>query len=204
MILFGHLGLGLKMSRPLMGKEPSPLPLKWLLIGTLFPDLIDKPLYYGLRLIQGPDGAALHLISGTRTFGHTALFLLLLAIVAIVTKSRAIAAVSLGVATHLLLDHLGDSIGHAIWPSTDVIQYDERGRNLSLVGLLWPFLGNRLPVNLHRNIIEHARTFVFRPHIWIGEIIGFLFLMRDQGKDQRIWDRLWKRAYSPFRPKSSS
>src|SRR4051812_22338745 len=143
MIFFGHLGFGLKLANPFLGQKSGRFPLKWLLVGTLLPDVIDKSLYYGLSWLNGLRGADLGLISGTRTLGHSALFLLLLAGFAALLKSRPLAALTLGVATHLLVDHLGDSIGHAIWPSFDQPQFDAQGRNLSLVGLLWPFMGAR-------------------------------------------------------------
>jgi hypothetical protein len=44
MFFFGHLGVGATLVRP--WKER--LPFRWVLLGAVLPDLIDKPLYYGL------------------------------------------------------------------------------------------------------------------------------------------------------------
>src|SRR4051812_43545813 len=104
MFVFGHLGIGSKLATP----WAQGLPRRWLLVGTLLPDLIDKPLYYGLSFATGKSGTDLGLISGTRTFGHTALFLVLLALGSIIRRSRILAALALGTATHLLIDNFGD------------------------------------------------------------------------------------------------
>jgi hypothetical protein len=85
MMIFGHLGIGLRLARPFS------VPPGWLLLGTLLPDLLDKTTYYGLSVALGARGADLGLISGTRTFGHTAAFLLLLALVGAGSRSKAIA-----------------------------------------------------------------------------------------------------------------
>src|ERR1700733_5728748 len=100
MIFFGHLGIGLKTAQPFR----RDLPLKPLLLGTLLPDLIDKTLYYGLSFATGRRGAELRLISGTRTFGHTILFTLALGAIAARRRSKTLAALALGSATHLFLD----------------------------------------------------------------------------------------------------
>src|SRR6185312_7307809 len=100
MFVLAHLGIGLELARPWRRR----LPVKPLLLGTLLPDLIDKPLYYGLAWATGRRGYAIGLISGTRTFGHTVLFAAAIAAYAAARRSKAAAAVALGCATHLILD----------------------------------------------------------------------------------------------------
>ena len=98
MFIFGHLGIGSKLVHPFS----RGLSDKAVLLGTILPDLIDKPLYYGFSFFTRKQGAELGMISGTRTLGHTALFLVLLTSSAYIKKSRFLTALSLGVATHLL------------------------------------------------------------------------------------------------------
>ena len=103
MFVFGHVGIGSWLARPLA----RPGELRWLVLGTLLPDLLDKPLYYGLVLATSRRAADLGLISGTRTFGHTLLAALL---VLLAVRGRRGAMVALGMATHLLLDLGGDLV----------------------------------------------------------------------------------------------
>lgn len=139
MIFFGHIGIGNMLSKPLR----KGLPIKWILFGTIFSDLIDKPLYYGLVYWTGRHGADLGLISSTRTFGHSALFLLALWVVGFFFKSRRIAAVSLGVATHLLLDGLTEH--YSAFALTT--PHDS--------ALFWGILTNRFPVSDYRGFWDH-------------------------------------------------
>ena len=69
MFVLGHLGIGSRLLFSLRTR----LPAGWLYLGCLLPDLIDKPLFYVPLLVMHQQ---LPLITGTRTFGHTGLFLL--------------------------------------------------------------------------------------------------------------------------------
>ena len=80
MFLLGHLGIGRELVKPFS----KGLPLAGIFLGTILPDLIDKPLYYSLAVITHKWGSELGLISGTRTFGHTAAFLLLLTFISFI------------------------------------------------------------------------------------------------------------------------
>jgi membrane-bound metal-dependent hydrolase YbcI (DUF457 family) len=112
MFVLGHLGIGKRMV-DLLRVE---LPARFVLLGTLLPDLIDKPLYYALTLWTGRTGADVGLISGTRTFGHSGLLLIAVAAVwrfraraASPRAGRAWLALWLGMVTHVLLDLVGDT-----------------------------------------------------------------------------------------------
>jgi hypothetical protein len=161
MLLFGHLGLGSALARPFR----AGLERRWLLLGTILPDLIDKPLYYGLCLATGRHGAELGLISGTRTLGHTGLVLLLSAVLALVLRSRAMAAVALGMATHPLLDIGLDLVVH-------------RNESAAVVALLFPLRGFRFAVMPLRNPLEHLGWLLDAPHV-TAELIGLALLVAD-------------------------
>ena len=160
MFLLGHLGIGLKTAQPLR----RDLPLKPLLLGTLLPDLIDKPMYYGLAWATGRRGFDLGLISGTRTFGHTLLFTATLAALASARRSKILAALALGSATHLLLDVVSDVF--------------TRKTDYSLRILAWPLLGWRFPGYLYEGLGEHLGHFR-QPFFLYAELIGAILLISE-------------------------
>ena len=167
MFFFGHLGIGLKTAQPFR----RGLPLKPLLIGTLLPDLIDKPLYYGLSWATGRHGYDLGLISGTRTFGHTILFTATLGILAAARRSKVLAALALGSATHLVLDVV-----------TDVFT---RRSDYSLRVLAWPLLGWQFPGYTYSGLREHLGN-IREPFLLYAELIGAAILFVE-----------WRRARRP-------
>jgi len=118
------------------------LPLLALLVGTLLPDLIDKPLYYGLAFATGKHGADLGLFSGTRSIGHSLLFLALLLIASYLFRSRILLALAVGTATHLLLDNFLEPFHELVADS-------------SRIALFFPLYGGRFPVAQHLNLREH-------------------------------------------------
>lgn len=157
MFVLGHLGIGLELARPWRKK----LPVKPLLLGTLLPDLIDKPVYYGMAWATGRRGDAIGLISGTRTFGHTLLFTAALAAYAAARRSKAAAALALGCLTHLFLDNI-----------TDVFV---RRPDFSASAFLWPFFGWKFPGFTYSTIGEHLGEFR-QPFFLYAELIGALCL----------------------------
>ncbi len=167
MFLFGHTGMGLKLASP----WARGLSFSWLLVGTLLPDLLDKPLYYGLRLLTGQFGGELGIISGTRTFGHTAIFLFTLTALGWARQSRPLAALALGTATHLLLDNLSDRFLHSADSS-------------ALQALVFPLLGAHFAVIPFSNAQEHLRALV-NPVTLAGEGLGGALLG---------WE-IWKRRH---------
>jgi hypothetical protein len=159
MFFLGHLGIGSKLVSP----WSRGLSRRAILLGTILPDLVDKPLYYSLSYLTGRHGAELGLISGTRTFAHTAIFLLALAAIAALKRSRLLAALALGIGTHLLIDNLVDTLSQ------------HSGDGLS--ALLWPALGG-FPVFPFMSALEHAST-VLNPVVLGGEIAGAAILFWD-------------------------
>ena len=172
MFFFGHLGIGKKLVSPFTKK----LPVKWVLIGAVLPDLIDKPLYYGLSWFEGKRGDELGLISGTRTFGHTAILLLGVTLVAVARKSRWAAALALGITSHFLLDGVSDSLQ---------ILGQSPGHSELVLALFWPLLGWHFPTVPYRDLGEHLSIWN-RPVLVWGEVIGAILLYLDYLKIRRF------------------
>src|SRR6185436_13539705 len=110
------------------------LPAWPLYLGCLLPDLIDKPLYYGI----GPTV----LLTGTRTFGHTGIFLVVTLLCALVARRPAISALAAGVATHFALDIGGELLTGA-----------EADSSIWLA-IFWPAYG-RFPLAHFTTLAEH-------------------------------------------------
>jgi hypothetical protein len=145
----------------------------------LLPDLIDKPLYYGLVALTGRHGAQLGLISHTRTFGHTSLLLLVITAVAVFKKSKAWAALAIGMATHLFLDNLSDTL--AVVFKIDMTT--RTGGHSALLALLWPYFNHRFGTMPFANLEGHL-AHSMNPLAVGGEVLGAVFLG---------WDYLKKR-----------
>ncbi len=170
MFVLGHLGVGSKIVSP----WTRDLPKSAVFFGCLLPDLMDKALYYGLVEATGRRSFQLGLICGTRTFGHTALFCLALALAARALRSPALKAVTLGVASHLLLDNLGEITALA----------GEKNPYL-FHALLWPAL-RPFPPYIFKSASEHFKTFL-KPYIFAGEVAGAYLLLMDFLKSRRVF-----------------
>ncbi|HTA21123.1 MAG TPA: metal-dependent hydrolase [Polyangia bacterium] len=160
MFALGHLGLG-KTIAARAYRRFSPVEKRAFFLGALLPDLIDKPLFYVPFWLTGRRGAAAGILSGTHLFAHTGLFLAALAVVALVTRSPALRAVAVGVATHFVLDCVGLSMGAGT--------------------LLWPLFGWRFPVYPFRNLGQHLAT-LLSPVTLAGELLGAAVLWWDHRK----------------------
>jgi hypothetical protein len=159
----GHLGLGKKIA----GRPYRHFPRgerRAFFVGALLPDLIDKPLFYIPFWLTGRRGAAAGILSGTHLFAHTGLFLLGLVVAAVITRSPRVRAVAIGVATHLVLDCVGLSMG----PGT----------------LLWPLFGWSFPAYPFKNLGQHLAT-ILNPVTLAGELLGGAILWWDYRKARR-------------------
>lgn len=180
MFIFGHLGIGNQIARP----WSRGLSTRWILFGTLMPDIIDKILYYSLSLTTGLKGAdlgRLTLISGTRTFGHTALLLIVLTVLAQLRKSRELAALSLGMATHLLLDNVYDRLLFG-----EVASFSAEAADLSSAfqALVFPYFGLRFAVIPFRDVGEHFWAIFANKALMGTEIVGVALLAWHGWKNQ--------------------
>jgi hypothetical protein len=147
MFVFGHLGIGSALASPWRKR----LPWLALLAGTLLPDVIDKPLYYS------------HLspyVSCTRTFGHTGLLVLIVLIAARVRRSPMIAAMGIGMITHVLLDN--------------ALGLLSSGDDSAWMALTWPL--NTFAIQTTSSLAEHLRDLWTGP-IVVSEIVGFVLLV---------------------------
>jgi hypothetical protein len=174
MFVLGHMGVGSK----LVGPWTRGLPIRAVLLGTLVPDVIDKPLFYGLRALTGTPASEATLVAGTRGFGHTALFLLAVALLAFQRRSRILAAMSLGMASHALLDNLLDVILMAgKWPGS------------ASVALAWPLLGWRFSELPFRDAAEHLHSLA-NPWVLGFEAAGAAILGWDFWKRRNLGEIL--------------
>ena len=191
MLPLSHLGIGLRLAKP-FGR----LPVRWVLLGTLLPDLIDKPLYYGLKFALEPAHPALGIITGTRTFGHTGLLLVTLLGWALAfgkhpTRRGRFAALAVGMATHLFLDAVADRLtpplpGHVREPST-------------LMALLFPYYG-RFATLPFEGATAHLRSHL-RGFTLSMEVVGFILLSWELWTRERSREILteWRRRFRTLR-----
>lgn len=173
MFILGHAGIGSRLGALLPRVRAARAP-GWLLLGTLLPDLIDKPLYYGLKLATGRDGAELGLISCTRTIGHSVLFALSvwLALRALGRREQALALL-VGMATHWLLDLGGDVSGflaHLLGLSSVPTGWS------SLRALLFPLIDGHFAVMPFHSAREHLSS-LRQTYTLAGEVVGGLLLL---------------------------
>lgn len=163
-----HLGIGAAVAKTFRFRGISwyNQNLEWfpLLLGTLLPDLIDKPIYYALVLYRGQTGSELGMVAGTRSFGHTLLFLIFILTASILVKSSKGIALTWGVATHQFLDVISDII------------LNHRVTALTFRAFLWPFMGLQFPVTPYQNLGEQVAHWLNREEL-IGESIGILILL---------------------------
>jgi membrane-bound metal-dependent hydrolase YbcI (DUF457 family) len=142
MLLFAHLGLTLAAGRFMRWVD-----LAFLALGSMLPDIIDKPL--GLLAFGTPAAG--------RTIGHTLLFLLVLAALAVYSKDIRLASVSLGVLAHLTLDFM--------WQSPVI--------------LFWPLLGD-FPIVREMGVFDYMQTLIYglrNPMVGVPEVLGLSYLI---------------------------
>jgi membrane-bound metal-dependent hydrolase YbcI (DUF457 family) len=135
---------------PPVRKELRALDYRLLLVGSMLPDIIDKPL--GIWLLRES-------LSNGRIFGHTLLFAGLLAAVGLylyVTRRRlGILCLALGTLAHLILDEM--------W--------------LTPITLLWPLYGLSFERAIVEDWLPRIlNSLVTEPTVYLPEIIGALLL----------------------------
>jgi len=158
MFVFGHLGFGHQLVAPWHRRLPA-----WpLAIGMLLPDLIDKPLYYA---------GFSDFITSTRTFGHTGLLCLAMFGMSYLLRKRTLAALGLGMATHLVLDFVMDRL------SGD-------GPSSALTAAIWPLRGWRFAVYDYMTLGDIVGS-LLSPLVIVTEVLGMGLLA------WAVW-RVWR------------
>lgn len=142
MLLFAHVGLALASARIVPRAD-----LLFVAIGSMLPDIIDKPLG---EIIYGTPSMG-------RIFAHTLLFLILLVVAALYTRNLRLASLFGGVFAHLLLDSMWNSPVILFWPLLGDFPTGPYLDTMSYIQML--FLGLRSPM------------------ILIPEILGLMYLI---------------------------
>jgi hypothetical protein len=159
LFVLGHVGVGTR----LLGGLRRRLPARWLILGCLLPDLIDKPLFYGLLWQEGHADA---LIRGSRSVGHSGLFFLATIALAAITRRPFVSALAAGVATHLALDIVGELV---IGASPDSSIW---------LAIFYPAFDGRFPKAYFRSMLEHLELTAENLYVVFGEIAGAAILLR--------------------------
>jgi membrane-bound metal-dependent hydrolase YbcI (DUF457 family) len=142
MLLFAHVGLAIASARFL-----SRVSLAFLALGSMLPDIIDKPL--GLIIFGSPNMG--------RTFAHTLLFLMLLSALGLYSRDIRLFSLTWGVLIHLSLDFMWNSPQILLWP------------------LLGPF--PTAPLLDTMSYLEMLFSGLKNPGILIPEIAGLAYLI---------------------------
>lgn len=101
MLLFAHVGIALASAQLL-----SRASLAFLALGSMLPDIIDKPLS---QIVFGSPSMG-------RTVAHTLLFLMLLATLCFYSQNIRLFSLTWGVLIHLSLDFMWNSPETLLWP----------------------------------------------------------------------------------------
>ena len=158
MFPLGHVGVGTHIVPPRIREQ---LRWRWLVLGCLLPDVLDKPVYFWAMAEHRP-GDHLYLLHGSRLFGHTLLFLAALFVAGAALRSERLRALGWGVATHLVLDLLPDFAAGYFFTFRH--------------WLLWPLFGWGFPPayggRLVHGVDRELATYI------AGELIGAVLLIR--------------------------
>jgi len=141
-LLFAHVGLALASARFL-----SHVSLAFLALGSMLPDIIDKPL--GLIVFASPNMG--------RIVAHTLFFLMLLSALSFYSRDIRLYSLTWGVLIHLSLDFMWNSPKTLLWP------------------LLGPFPS--APFLNTLSYLEMLLSGLKNPGILIPEIAGLAYLI---------------------------
>jgi membrane-bound metal-dependent hydrolase YbcI (DUF457 family) len=111
MIFFGHIGITLLLVFLVFTFLKEKIDYRFLVIGAVLPDLIDKPI--GQYLLND-------IFHNGRIFAHTILFILLLVVLAAYMERKhrfaGVSVLALGAIAHITEDQIWRSPGTALWP----------------------------------------------------------------------------------------
>jgi inner membrane protein len=150
MLAFGHLGFTLLFAFIVFSLLKERVDYRFILAGALLPDLIDKPIGEYIFYSTFQNG---------RIFGHTMLFVFLLAGVGMLLNERyrvgAVEALALGSLLHIAEDR--------VW--------------LAQGTLFWPLLGWEFPRYDIENYAGYILYVLFHePSAYVPEIAGIIIL----------------------------
>jgi len=179
MFVVGHLGIGRWVSKPLVNPPLVGLEATSFFIGAIFPDILDKSLYYLVTALTGLHGSELTLITGSRTFGHAILLSLIVLFISRKYQNKFLYCFSIGMFSHLFLDQVLDLVMATVSSLQTARSIDWSLFWPSVEGLFWPILGFDFPVMPYGNMKEHLESFFIKPEIAVSEIFGALILVVD-------------------------
>lgn len=153
MIFFGHLGLttgAVRTYEKLLSKDTNQIDYRIVLVGSILPDLIDKPI--GAFLFRST-------FHNSRIFAHSLLFSVILLCIGIysllVHGKNNILVLGISSSIHLILD--------SMWQYPGI--------------LFWPYFGFRFPARPEGNWVQSDLIrLISDPSYFLPEIIGFLII----------------------------
>ena len=197
MLLLGHVGIALgavqlaapacaTLLRQRTGAVYRLIDYRFLALGAVLPDLIDKPL--GLLILRDALGTS-------RSIGHTLAFTAALLVIGLLSSrsNRRLALLSLGIGglSHLILDGMWGT------PRT----------------LFWPALGWGFPVGEHQGLANYLFVLWRSPweHFWLflsevlgGFVIGHLFFKLWRRRRLKYFLRKGTLSVTPGIPRDES
>ena len=152
-----HVGIGRRLI-PAAVRES--LPWRWVALGCLLPDLVDKPVWLAAQWL----GVELPQLESARLFGHTAWFAIIFAIAARLTRRPSLIALAWAIPTHLILDvvtDFGRGGGWGVWKQWLFWPLEVPRLGIAMAGMLGSPLHElggelRLPVNLIAEVVGAA------------------------------------------------
>lgn len=113
------------------------------------------------------------LLSGSRSFGHSGLFLLAWTLLALALRAPAIRAIAAGVLTHLVLD-IGGELFVGATPDSSI-----------WLAIFWPAFDGRFPVAHFKTPLEHLRLTLESAYVIAGEILGGALLLFERWRKRQ-------------------
>lgn len=111
MFVLGHVGLAIGLIALILYQKPEWRPkfdLRWVVIGAMLPDLIDKTI--GLLILR-------EYIDNGRIYAHTLTFSICLTAIALYFRSRPTMSIAFGSWMHLSLDRMWEVPETLLWPA---------------------------------------------------------------------------------------
>ena len=168
MFVFGHLGIGSALV--LLVKRD--LPVAGVFAGTLAPDLLDKPLFYGLIRTRALSPSLCAWLPGTRTIGHTLLaagFVAVMAAASTAPRRTWLLGAALGMASHDFLDIASDAVAAVHAGSAFTTSSSGAWR-----AAFFPFAGTPFCTSVNLDFLKHFLASI-RVHL-ASELLGLAVL----------------------------